>query len=149
MILYSICVQYLSVSACNCLGLIHDSTCFSVERMILSIPPLSSRLSLSLSLSLPLTIVLFCLTFLVCNCFLVHSNLNCRACVWNQVWWRSFGKVLQSNDVLLFLLAFSLIVFEGVFNSLSCMQWFICLIVMLLVFFSYSKNGYSCSISRL
>lgn len=38
------------------LDLIYDSACFSMESIILSVPPPSS-------LSLPLPIVLFCLTF--------------------------------------------------------------------------------------
>lgn len=79
----------------------------SVERMNVSIPPLSSPLCLSLSLVL--SIVLFCPTFLVCSSFLVHESLNCSACVWNRVWWRSIGKVHLSDDgVFLLLLPFSL-----------------------------------------
>ncbi len=131
----------VSLSACDCFSLIHDSMFFFnlflwKERTFPSLPfpLLCVLLSLSLSLSLSLPIVLFCLTFLQCSCFIVHENFNCRACIWSRVWWQSFGKVHLSDDgVFLLLLAFSPFVFEGVHRTswVACRD-FICLIVSLI-----------------
>lgn len=73
----------------------------SLERMNLSIPPLSSALRLSLCLSLSLSASLLYSPLLHSSSaavFIVHESLNCCACVWNRVWWRSFGKVHLSDD---------------------------------------------------